>query len=214
MNSEIQRFVRESLLKGQSRSAIKEALLSAGWQQDEVDNAISAYAESSFPVPVPKRKPYLSAREAFMYLVLFLTLYISAVSFGTLIFQYTNRWLPDPVEGRYDYYFDGIRQTIRWSTSALVIAYPVFLWLSTLLAKAVKQDPDKRGSKVRKWLTYITLFVAAGVIIGDLITLVYNLLGGELTLRFIIKTITVGSIAGVIFGYYLWDLRSEEKETA
>jgi hypothetical protein len=59
-------------------------------------------------------------------------------------------------------------------------------------------------------LTYITLFVAAGVLIGDLISLVFNFLGGELTVRFVLKVLTVGVIAGTIFGHYLWDLRKEE----
>lgn len=86
------------------------------------------------------------------------------------------------------------------------------MWVSWLLNKAIDKDPDKRSSKIRKWLTYITLFIAAGVIIGDLITLVYNVLNGELTTRFILKVLTVGGIAGSIFGYYLWDLRKEEKE--
>lgn len=213
MNTELQLFVRESLAKGQSRDAVRKVLLSSGWQEDEVSNALSAYADTAFPVPVPKRKPYLSAREAFMYLVLFLTLYISAISFGTIIFQSVNHWMPDPVEYRYDYYYDGIREKIRMSTAALIIAYPIFLWVSSILGKSIKRDPEKRGSKVRKWLTYITLFIAAGVIIGDLISLVYNLLAGELTMRFILKTVTVAVISGAIFGFYLLDLRSDEKES-
>jgi hypothetical protein len=57
----------------------------------------------------------------------------------------------------------------------------------------------------------MTLFVAAAVIIGDLTVLVYNFLGGELSLRFALKVITVAAIAGGIFGYYLWDLRQEER---
>ena len=47
---------------------------------------------------------------------------------------------------------------------------------------------------------------------GDLITLVYNVLGGELTVRFVLKVITVAAIASTVFGYYLWDLRREERE--
>jgi hypothetical protein len=73
-------------------------------------------------------------------------------------------------------------------------------------------NPVKRLSTIRRWLTYLTLFIAAGVLIGDLITLVYNLLGGELTVRFVLKVITVAAIAGTAFGYYLWDLRREERE--
>jgi len=95
----------------------------------------------------------------------------------------------------------------------LVIAFPIFLYLSLLIARAIKRDPSKRASKVRKWLTYMTLFVAAGVIIGDLTTLMYNFLGGELSLRFGLKVVTVAVIAGGIFSYYLWDLRQEEQET-
>jgi hypothetical protein len=87
------------------------------------------------------------------------------------------------------------------------------LYLSLLIARAIKRDPSKRASKVRKWLTYMTLFVAAGVIIGDLTTLVYNFVGGELSLRFGLKVVTVTVIAGGVFGYYLWDLRQEEQET-
>ena len=56
----------------------------------------------------------------------------------------------------------------------------------------------------------MTLVIAAGALIGDTTTLVYNLLGGELTLRFVLKVLVVAFIAGGIFGYYLWDLRREE----
>jgi hypothetical protein len=66
---------------------------------------------------------------------------------------------------------------------------------------------------VRKWLTYITLYIATGIIIGDLITLLTYVLNGDLTLRFVLKVLAVLLIAGSIFGYYLWDLRTEEKET-
>jgi uncharacterized membrane protein YraQ (UPF0718 family) len=47
------------------------------------------------------------------------------------------------------------------------------------------------------------LFVASSIIIGDVITLLYNLLGGELTVRFLLKALVVAFIAGTIFWYYL-----------
>ena len=63
---------------------------------------------------------------------------------------------------------------------------------------------------MRRWLTYLTLFLAAIALVSDMITLVYNLLGGELTLRFVLKVVIVGAIAGSIFSYYLLDLRRGE----
>ena len=93
----------------------------------------------------------------------------------------------------------------------IIVAFPIFIWLSLVTRRAILRAPEKKSSKIRKWLTYLTLFVAAGIIIGDLITLIYNMLGGELTLRFMLKVLTVLTIAGTIFGYYLWDLRKEEK---
>jgi hypothetical protein len=65
---------------------------------------------------------------------------------------------------------------------------------------------------VRKWLTYLTLYVAATVVLSDLATLIQRTLGGELTSRFLLKVLTVAVLAGGVFGYYLTDLRAEEKE--
>jgi len=45
-----------------------------------------------------------------------------------------------------------------------------------------------------------------------MITLVYNVLGGELTVRFVLKVLVAAAIAGSIFGWYLVDLRREERE--
>jgi len=204
--TDLRDFVRESLAKREPRKRINDALLKAGWQKDEVEKALDSFADVEFSIPVPRRKPYLSAREAFMYLVMFFTLYVSAFAFGTLLFQFINYYLPDVAM----YYFDPLG-IIRQASASLVVSYPVFLFVAWRLQKAIGRDPEKRSSLVRKWLTYFTLFIAAGIIIGDLITLVSSFLQGEITLRFILKVSVVGGIAGAIFGYYFWDLRGEEK---
>jgi hypothetical protein len=208
MNQELNSFVKEALSKNLGRAETSAALAKAGWTPDEVKSAMSLYAEVDFPVPVPRRKPYLSAREAFIYLVLFTCLYISAFNFGSLLFDFINRWFPDALR---TYEITDL-SSIRFAVSALLVAFPIYLWLSSMTMKSIKADPEKRGSKIRKWLTYITLFITAGILIGDLISLLFNLLGGELTARFMLKTLVVLVIAGTVFGYYLWDLRQEEKE--
>lgn len=213
MTNELQVFVREALAKGVARERIKTELEGAGWPMDEVSTALAAYAESDLPVPVPKRKPYLSAREAFMYLVMFLTLYITAFSVGTILFQMINLWLPEASQLAYGYASDYSTGLIRSATAAVIITFPIFLFTAYSLIRNLKRDATKRSSLVRKWLTYITLYIATGIIIGDLITLVTYVLNGDLTTRFVLKVLVVLAIAGSIFAYYLWDLRTEEKET-
>ncbi len=211
MDIELRQFVRDALAAGASRDATRQALAEAGWPEDEVRSALGAFASVEFPVPVPRPKPYLSARDAFTYLLLFLTLYISAIGLGSLLFQLIHRLLPDPAMEAFAARV--AREAVRWSTASLLISFPVFLWLQRSVRLATARDPEKRASRVRKWLSYLTLFVAASVLIVDLITLVYNLLGGELTGRFVLKVGTVGAIAGAAFSYYLRDLRRDESET-
>ena len=207
---ELERFVHEALAKGMSRQAIEDALTGAGWPAEQSRSALNAYADVEFPVPVPKPRPYLSAREAFLYLVLFATLYVAAWNLGNLLFDLINRAFPDAADPAYQ--VSRLSESIRWSTSSVIIAFPVFLYVAHYLGGELARSPIKRLSAVRRWLTYLTLFIAAAVLIGDMITLVNNVLGGELSVRFILKVVVAAAIAGTIFGYYLFDLRREEKE--
>lgn len=203
-------FVREALSKGASKASIEATLVAAGWPPEQLRGALAAYADLEFPVPVPRPRPYLSAREAFLYLVLFATLYVAAYHLGSLLFDLITRAFPDASDPAY--VVNRLPESIRWSTASVIIAFPVFLFVARHLGRDLARSPVKRLSAVRRWLTYLTLFVAAGVLVGDMIALVYNVLGGELTVRFVLKVLVAAVIAGTIFGYYLLDLRREEKE--
>jgi len=208
-HDDLHRFVRDALYRGESRDAIRGALLDAGWTPEQADEGLGRFATAEFPIPVPKPKPYLSAREAFVYLVLFTTLYLTTFHLGRLLFQFVNLAFSDPALTES---LESIRAAIRFSVASIIIAFPIFLILSWRIGVSIRRDPSKRGSRVRRWLTYMTLFVAAAVVIGDLIALVYGFLGGDLTIRFALKVVTVAAIAGGIFGYYLIDLRRDEVE--
>jgi hypothetical protein len=174
IRDELSTFVKESLAKGLPSAQIEDVLRRAGWPDEQIRGALAGFAPIDFPIPVPRPKPYLSAREAFMYLVLFATLYTSAYHLAQLFFHIIDRTFPDPADPGGEY----TRQAIRWSVSSLIVAFPVFVYMSAMTSRAVRADPNKRESKVRRRLTYMTLFLAAGFLVGDFITLVYNLLGG------------------------------------
>ena len=203
-------FVREALARGESKESIEAALVSAGWPMEQIRSALDAYADVGFPVPVPRPRPYLSAREAFLYLTLFTALYLTAFHLGSLLFKLIEQAWPDPADS--EYVVRNLTDSIRWSTASVIIAFPVFLFVARYLGKELARSPVKRLSAVRRWLTYLTLFIAAVVLIVDMTTLVNNVLGGELTLRFVLKVVAAAVISGTVFGYYLWDLHKEEKE--
>lgn len=204
MAYDIEDFVREALSKGVSKSDINIALKHEAWTDEEISAALGSFGEKPVAgVPVPRRKTYTSAKEGFFYLLMFLTLCISAVSFGSLIFDFINMIFPDPLQRNYDL------SSIRYSVSCLIVAYPIFLWITIFIRKSIARDPSKQDSKVRKWLIYLTLLIAATIIICDLIGLLVTLLGGELNTRVLLKMTTILIIAGLIFGYYRWDLGHE-----
>lgn len=152
-----------------------------------------------------------SPKDIFVHLLAILTLYTSAASFIALIFQYINVLFPDPLEFN-SYSLSSSYSIIRWSISSLIVVFPVYLLTSRFLNKEYAATPTKSRFLIRKWLIYLTLFAAALIIIGDLIALINNLLSGELTVRFLLKVLTVFFVAGSVFSYYLWELKKYKSD--
>lgn len=146
-----------------------------------------------------------SAKDVFSYLLMMIMLYVGVVSFLTLIFQYINVQFPDDL----DFYYAGSLELIRGAMSAIIIAWPVCLFMNWFVGRDLKLDETKGRIWIRKWMMHLTVFVAAVAIIIDLITLVNNFLGGELTIRFGLKVLSILIVAALVFTYELWELRRD-----
>jgi hypothetical protein len=208
VNVELVEFTRRALATGIGRMEIADTLRRAGWAEHDIKAAMDAFADVNFPVPVPRPKPYLSAREVFVYLILFAALYATAASIGALIFELINRGFPDPLS---KINLELSNSSIRWNMSWIIVAFPLFIITFRSVTRTIIGDLTKRASRPRKWLTYLTLFVAAAFLVGDAATLVYNALGGELTVRFALKVSTIAVIAGGIFIFFLSEMRKDER---
>ena len=153
--------------------------------------------------PINKQAP----RDVFLYLLMMFVLASSATALGTILFQLINLWVPGDVGYNY---IGSISGTIRFAVSSLVIMFPVLFWVVHFLKRDIAQQPFKQELKIRKWLLYFALFIAGLTVIGDLVTLVYTFMQGDLTLRFILKVIVVLWLAGSVFYYYLKDLHGTD----
>ncbi len=144
-------------------------------------------------------------KDFFLNLLSIITLYISAISFTTLLFQSINFLFPDSLG---IYRVGGVSiHGLRFAVASLLVVFPVYIWSVWFLERGYRRNPDKKVSGGRKWMVYFTLFIAAIIIIIDFITLILRFLEGELTVRFLFKIIAILFVAGVVFGYYLWDLK-------
>jgi len=75
-----------------------------------------------------------------------------------------------------------------------------------------RKNPERLNSGFRRFLIYLTLFIAGGVLLGDLIVIINSFLGGEITLRFILKALSLGVIMALVFGYYKKELKTNERQ--
>jgi hypothetical protein len=210
MNADLHAFVRDALARGVGRDAIREALREARWAEDEIESALGAWHDAGLGLPVPRRRVGFSPREAFLYLLLFVALYLVAYHTGAILFAMVERAWPDPALD--ENIWNRAREWLRFSLASLLVAFPVYLLTARITGRAVARDPEKRNSGVRRWLTYLTLFNAACVLIGDFIAVLLGLLKGELTARFTSKAAVVAAIAGWLFAHYLGGLRRDEED--
>ncbi len=159
-----------------------------------------------------ERDKKVSPKEIFQHILAIITLYVSGIGFLVLVFQYINILFPDIIGLNGYENLSGARQVIRWSISSLVVVFPLYVFMTRLLNKGYAANPSKRNLRIRKWLIYFTLFATALIIIGDLVTLINNFLGGELTVRFLLKILAVLFVTGSVMGYYIWELKRWKTE--
>lgn len=152
-------------------------------------------------------KTRTTAGDFFIYLGVIIGLYVSTFSLINILFSLINKWLPDTTNFyNYDYSFESMRMAL----AALIIFFPLFIYLSRISTKAVVITPEKKDLWVRRWFFFLTLFLTGLAMAIDLATLVYRFIGGEdLTLRFFLKVLLLFAITFAVFRFYLYELRRD-----
>jgi hypothetical protein len=197
MHDKLHAFLRHARGKGLDYATIRTLLLAAGWKERDIASAI---ASDGLELPVPEPVGTHSARDAFLYLLTFSLLYVTVWGMIVLYFVYLDYLYPDPAWR--DWQAEAPLELVRYAIAAIIVGFPLFLFLTAIGERAVPEDPDRPVHSVRKWLTYLTVFVAAAVIVGDIITLLYYFLDGALTTRFVLKAVVLLVIADVVLSYY------------
>jgi hypothetical protein len=202
MSNDLAGFIEHARRKGMDHATIRILLLSSGWKEKDV---IEALAKTSLEMPIPAPPDRGGAREGFLHLLTFAAFYTSVIAVVMLLFHYIEFLFPDPAMTELAETWR--RSAIRWSLAFAIVAFPAFLWLSRVLLREMRANPERSWSAMRRWLTFVTLFGASLALGGDVIALVFRLLEGELTTRFLLKVLAVLVVAGMSLAYYLLSLK-------
>ena len=130
-------------------------------------------------------------------------LYWCAFNFGALLFSYIDLFLPDQLS--YGHPLEGL----RWALATLTVIFPVLVWVQRRLRRQAVTIPALQALRSRKWILYITLFLAGVIILGDIVAVLYEFLQGELTIRFLLKILSVLIISSAVLGLYLWQIKRD-----
>ena len=206
-SKELREFTAAAKNQGASDETVVGLLRGRGWPEKDAYRALADHYESHSGLHVPDYKRSGSALDAFLYLFSFSALGTWTVGLGSLMFTLIDRWIRDPLVQNYGYM--DLQSQIAGSLASVIIAFPIYLLVMAYILQRVEVHADKLDSPVRKWLTYLALLVAAGVVLGDLIAFLTHFLQGELTGRFLAKDAVVFIIAGGVFWYYMGSVQKK-----
>jgi hypothetical protein len=148
-----------------------------------------------------------AAKFAFMYGIALVSLVITAVSTGSVVFQIINKYVSETGSLFSSTYTLSV---LRMAVASLFIAAPIYFISAAKINKNFNAGNLRADSIVRKWLSYFILFVSSVVMIGYFIGIFYSFLEGELTIKFILKAATALVIAATVFSYYFYDISKKE----
>ncbi|TRD21690.1 DUF5671 domain-containing protein [Palleronia caenipelagi] len=190
--AELVQFVRDALIAGHSRVEIRTALLDAGWQDEDADGALSAFADTPFLPPIPRPRPFVSGRDALIYGLAFLALCIVISNLVSVLFEGIEALLREETRSSF--------RRESWSIAAIMVFTPLFLRI---------EWRSDRNNPVRKIFSYAALFFAALALLLTLVSVIALALSGGLVLEIALKAAVIALIAAGVGYHYLADLRAD-----
>lgn len=199
---QLAQFVQQGLQAGHSSQELRDGLVAAGWTEREIDEALGHWADAGLRLPVPRPRPYVSAREAMLYGLMFLALLALTWHLVQIGFALVDMWLPETPHGPRGPHIP------LWSVATMIVMGPLFLWLYQHTERNEARNPGQRRSLIRKWFGALALLLSVLVLLGAAISVVYGALANLMNVATLAKTgvvVTVALLVLVSFRGFLSD---------
>jgi hypothetical protein len=194
-------FLQSAKQRAISDETVVSLLRHRGFSERSIYRALSAYYEDVLGESLPSRGLDVeNARDAFYYLLNFITLAFWTVALGQIFYMLIERRFPDALDANV---LSSVRDEIAGQLAAVIVTFPVFLIVHSLIQAQLRRRPDLYYSPVRRWLTYVALVLAAIVLVADAVWFLTSFLQGQLTVRFALDSLVLLVLGGGVFLYYL-----------
>ena len=145
----------------------------------------------------------LTAEYFFLTIGMFVSLIVLVTNFISLFFSTIEKAMPDALNAVYTYSYNTVDyNSIRTSLAILIIFAPIAFTLFYFWKKRNKLELSKYNEIIHKWTVYLIYFFTITAAAITLAVLVRYFIAGEITSRFIIKTIMVIASNGIVFFYF------------
>lgn len=155
-----------------------------------------------------------TARNFALQLGSLIALYASLSAIIMLMFGVINIAYPDAMNGYWEY--SSAQDGIRFAIAMLVVFFPTYIVL-TRMVNTIRRSETGAYLTLTKWLIYLSLLVGGAIVLGDLVTVILAYLNGEVTVRFLLKALTLIVVIGPALYYYTMDAKtywnSHEKQS-
>lgn len=224
MDSEkIGHYIKVAREKGADDGLIRSNLLKAGWKEEDINWGFSGLDLP--PVPKPEITTHVSDSvnqinenytlwDAFEHLLLFISMYVLAFSIAILLHLYISYYVPEIYGSSRDVGSYSDRGLVTGLLASIIVTFPMFSFFFLRVTKRTLENPLLRRLKFRKFLIYLTLMITFVVMLIQIITTVYSFLMGNISLNFILHLLVTIAVSGVIFIYYLRQVKEDRKVNA
>lgn len=223
ITEELREYVNKQRAKNITDDVLRRVLTDNGWKLDDIDAALSD--DDVVPQPPTEKIPTPSGQstqpqkqvshtlwDAFEHILMFISLYVLAIAIALFLHYLVNRFAPvvnNDIGTTVRSYWQ--LSMVRGYMAAMIVSFPLFAFFFLRITRRTKDMPSIRELLARKILIYLTLIGTFLIMLANVIQTVFNFLEGNFSVNFILHLIVTMTVSGIIFAYYLAQVKEDRK---
>jgi hypothetical protein len=220
MAAELKSYIEKARDKKLSDEQIKNSLAAAGWQEEQIAEALSQDPDLPVPPPPPS-VAHVGMWIGFIYILFFISLYVLATAISGLLTIWVDKTIPTVIDSANNasssdflfFFTDNFAtpSVIRGYIAAIMVSFPIFVVLSFILKKQLVTQPIVKNLRSRKLLIYVTLIGTFLILLGNVIATCYDFLAGTVTGNGLGHLGVALIVVGAIFAYFIGEVINDRK---